>query len=433
MLIALKFLVGYSFFVYIGIAYFSNQFLMLPYALIPFLLIFSKSKHKKSIENNFILFSMFFLYSASILINLVTGSLGEAGIILSINFLIFILVFLAFSSTIYSKEKLLSFLNIYLYGLTCALAYGVFQIIFGYRDFELKSIERMGSLLIEFEKMGRFRVTSTFVDPLLSSFTFCIGFFICWLKIAIINIEKNERNNIFALKILACASLALMASTLTRAPMLGFVVGVIGSLLTYYSRNFNSLIKIICISLVTLPIANFLVESAVESGLINNPDILKTVLSIKSIFRVVDPSDESYFLIGQSRDHRMNAIGVAFEYMIENFGNYGDSVINPSLLNISFVDIGLLKIGVISGLITYILLEIIYFYLLWKIYLISIQEDDSRYRLIASITFGLWLSIIVAINISDISLGIMPSVFIWMIGAIIYNFKIIFKKYNENI
>jgi hypothetical protein len=114
--------------------------------------------------------------------------------------------------------------------------------------------------------------------------------------------------------------------------------------------------------------------------------------------------------------------------MIDNIGNYGDSVINPALLNISFADIGLLKIGVLSGLVSYVLLEIIYLYFLYTILKIAITEKNLDYRLIASIIFGLWLSIMVAINISDISLAIIPSIFIWLIGAIIYNFKLIFKN-----
>jgi hypothetical protein len=300
--------------------------------------------------------------------------------------------------------------------------YSLKQVTLGYDEFEINALSMMGSTLKEYFEMGRLRVASTTLDPLLASFIFGICLYLASIKIYI-NYFNKKKIKIFDFLLIAAFFIA-MAATLTRAPMLGVIIGFLFVLI-----KFGLFIKgISLIALIFFASQMFL--KYFEINYLN--EVYESFYSLFQLFENVDINDENYFLVGQSRDHRLMALKLAIEHIIEKF--MGDGILSSKIqyLDFSLQDIGILSAGIKYGLVTYLMIQIFYF----KVLISSLENtkkcDDEKGRYVGYILSGLWVMIIVSVNISDISSGIIPGLYIGSIAAVINNFHVIFSKDIKN-
>ncbi|MBU3632887.1 hypothetical protein [Polynucleobacter sp. AP-Feld-500C-C5] len=424
--VTLRLLLGYSFFVHFLIAYFETQAFFFPYILIPIIsiLILCKSGINKEDQTIYVLF---ILYIISIIYSVHDIDIDNKDFINIINILFMIPVFIYSKKSINNYFIFNKYLKIFIYSGIIMSIYSLKQLMFGYEEFEINAIAKMGSTLNEYLEMGRIRVTSLTFDPLLTSFMFSICIFLTSCKIFIDFEFKNKIKKINFLFIIIF--FIAMNATLTRAPILGAIIGFLIILIA--NLKLLNIKKIIFLILLNITIIYILIYSTYEFIAFERnyytEQIFDTFFSLFKIFNSSDISHEDYFLIGQSRDHRIVAIKLAFEYIFERFIYYDYPKNQISNLDFSLQDIGILSVGVRYGLISYLINQALYLYILKKSINGIINCHNLKERGVSYILLGLWIMIIVSVNISDISTGIVSGLLIWSIAAIIINKNKIFN------
>jgi hypothetical protein len=419
--ITYRLLLAYSFFVYLFIAYFENKAFLLPFLLIPinYIILLCKIGINK---NEYSYYFIFLVCSFSIILSLYDVDIEWKDFIYALNFLYIIPAYFYSTYLINNYEKFIKYINIFIYSGIIMALYSLKQVTLGYDEFEINALSMMGSTLKEYFEMGRLRVASTTLDPLLASFIFGICLYLASIKIYI-NYFNKKKIKIFDFLLIAAFFIA-MAATLTRAPMLGVIIGFLFVLI-----KFGLFIKgISLIALIFFASQMFL--KYFEINYLN--EVYESFYSLFQLFENVDINDENYFLVGQSRDHRLMALKLAIEHIIEKF--MGDGILSSKIqyLDFSLQDIGILSAGIKYGLVTYLMIQIFYF----KVLISSLENtkkcDDEKGRYVGYILSGLWVMIIVSVNISDISSGIIPGLYIGSIAAVINNFHVIFSKDIKN-
>lgn len=314
-----------------------------------------------------------------------------------------------------------------------AALYGFRQAIFGYWDFEIERLAKMGSSLGEIIALGRRRLTSTFGDPLLCGFFMMTGIFSFRARKQIgTGGNWGRANYVFA----AFASFAVLIASLTRAPLLGLFVGTGVAIFLNFKLTIRNLQRIFS---ATVSFAAFItvVLWAYESGVLANSTItairfldsaLGSLWSLLNLFASAQDVD-TYVLVGQSRDARLRAWSEGLSYLANN--PLGAGFTHSGTFSFAIGDTGVLQVALLIGLpgaFAFALLMLLP--MLKGIRVLSVTEDHRDRRCLATI-LGFWVAFIVTTGISSLATSSVVSIIAWLFAAVLVNASVIFGATQE--
>lgn len=340
-----------------------------------------------------------------------------------------ILIFFTFYQIIDSKRIIDLFFKVLLVAFVIIALVNIKQIIYGMSQFELQLLGKYGSTLKEYDMHGRLRATSLFGDPLLYAtyLTFVyFGFF--YLKNQ--NRYLNKLNPVLPIFVLF-----LLSTTHMRSVMLGLFIGIVSSLYLQfrykrktqtksiklnYSKNFKLFIKYSFFTTIIVIAATALI--AMDQRY-NDQHITNSISSFGNML-FSESTDE--FGITQSRDARMNAWELSYNYVLNN--PFGD---NPKALNdlgFSLTDVGLWKYFHLNGVVGAFAIIIFFILVAIKAYK-SLSKLNEAYTPQQICLLSAMISVLSINGISEILYGTAISIWFWFIVAAILRYNKI-KFYN---
>lgn len=392
-----------------------------------FALILSR-KNKKYFGSSLLIYSLVILFISSLVFrfsyDLIVYPFTFQSFIIFRNMSFGMLLLFVSTSIIDCQEKLNKALKIILLGSFLNAIWGFRQLIFGFFNFELDRLAMMGSSLNEMTSLNRFRITSSFGDPLANSFFMMIGVYVFFLA------KKRNVLPLLTQKLFPFSFLIILFAllfTLTRAPLLGLFVGICfyGILIVKVTKRlirkivfYFFLFLFFIYSLDQLVVSKILLESdsQILTAIHNGLSSFWTLLQIASSQNL---DQELYFLVNQSKDARSEALINSINFCIDNpFGTgYSKEFYFPFSLN----DVGLLKIAIQSGLIPFIIYFLLFVSVCFKGILnvrnsIVIGGDKTNYLYVS-----LWISIVLVGGISSVFDSSVMSVLIWTIAGVNLN------------
>ena len=309
--------------------------------------------------------------------------------------------------------------------------YGFRQILFGFMDFELDRLKLMGASFKEYEVLGRARMTSSFGDPLTCAFFMMVGYLALFIaKSRGLLHYLTEKKRVYISAAILIISLIL---TLTRAPLFGLLVG---SILIYPFYNWNNfrnisgnikyIIIILCVVFLVGGVSkSYVIDSSRNYHSSNIQKITRhgvsSFISIFQSFEAFDANSKVDVILNQSQRSRISSWGKAINYIRKN--PFGGGLNNSSNYSYSLVDIGLLSYGIKSGMIGFLSMILILFYIGINYYRLTKAETDVVLRKESYLYLSLWIAIIVTGLVSEILQNSSISIVVWTIGGILTNYK----------
>lgn len=392
-----------------------------------FALILSR-KNKKYFGSSLLIYSLVLLFISSLIFrfsyDLIEYPFNVQSFIIFRNMLFGMLVLFVSTSVIDCQENLNKALKIILLGSFLNAIWGLRQLIFGFFNFELDRLAMMGSSLNEMTSLNRFRITSSFGDPLANSFFMMIGIYVFFLA------KKRNILPLITQKLFPYSFLIILLAlifTLTRAPLLGLFVGLCfyGILTVKFTKR---LIKKIVFYLLVFSFFIYSLDQLVVSKILLESDNqilvaihngLSSFWTLLQIATSQNLDQELYFLVNQSKDARSEALINGMFFCLNNpFGTgYSKEYYFPFSLN----DVGLLKIAIQSGLIPFVIYVLLFVSVCFKgISNVSNSivkgGDKSNYFYVS-----LWISIVLVGGISSVFDSSVMSVLIWTVAGVNLN------------
>lgn len=430
------------FFIYIPISFFVNDLFLLLLDLFLFvtfiLTILNTNSSRKIFNGNIYIVIICTIYLLCILLRLIIDFFHypiDYRYFISIRNLLIGIEVLVISSYWVTSEKIINkIISILLWCCFITSIYGIRQLIFGFMNFELERLSLMGSSLQEMDSMNRFRITSSFGDPLTFSFFMMIGVYMCILA------KKRKIETILVTKIYSIVLLTIISAlllTLTRAPLFGLMIGfILYSILTFKLTK-NLIFK----SLVALTLAFILIISLdwiVTSKVLlnsNNQTLISIHTGIESfwtlfqIFKGSNIDPELYFLVNQSKDARTIAWDNGTAFLLNN--PLGAGLTHSISFPFALTDVGFLKVGIELGIVGMTSIIFLFLYVGFNYFFITRSKKiNFLFRYNNYIILSLWLSIFVVCGISSIIDTSVIALIIWTFAGIMLNDK---KIKNNNI
>jgi hypothetical protein len=430
-----------TFVIYLPISYFRNDVFLIALDIILLIAVFISTYYHVLMHDAFpnreLLFLLVVIYVSSIVLcfasDVLTVKYDIRMLINLRNWLFGIGIFFVSSLWLNTQHRIDTVINILLWGSLFTAIYGIRQLLFGFAEFELDRISIMGSSLGEMETLGRIRITSTFGDPLTCSFFMMIGVLVYFLA--------RSRNlspvitNKFHPFVLIIIFITLVL-TLTRAPLLGLICGGVLFAIFNFEMTREKLVSyakyLSCLCLGSFGLYSFATSSVFVNS--DNPILLSISNGSASAFTlfqmilgVDDP--ELFFLVNQSKESRTNSWYEGISFLISNPSGGGLS--NTSNYNFSLGDVGILKLGLQSGIIAMIAMLCI-------LMLVGIQawnevrrfsEPCARWE--GYLLISIWLSIIVTEGITSLLDSSVISIVIWVIAGVLVNVKFVFNNQSS--
>lgn len=430
-LLILNFLV---FFIYILVSYFrTDAFLILfdIFMLVGVINCIATRKFYETIIKQRVVFSLCAIYFIALLFGIIVETDGvKQESIVAFRNLIFPVGVLLLSSTyintITNFKKLMTVIVVS--SVICSI-YGFKQILFGYHDFELERISLMGATLREIETLDRFRIVSTFGDPLTFGVVLLISLY-CAKILGCLNKPKLSYKIKMNFSIFVLFASLIM--TLSRAPLLGFFVGLLFSkLLCQLSfRRAISRLVLYCIAGIS---TFFLLSAVVENNILVEYDvpligvINSGIESFWSLFSlgVEDVSSDQYFIIAQSRDSRANSWIDGLDYLVHNPFGAGLSIGYPFAFSVG--DVGILKLGLQTGFMGLTIMALMTVYILAVVIKYSNNCKLSTSIEVCNSLVGMWLGLIVTACISSIHDSVVIEILVWSLAGSMLNINSILR------
>lgn len=343
-------------------------------------------------------------------------------------------IFLVSSVWMCKQKRVDQIIKIFVWAGVITSIYGIRQLLFGYMQFELDRIALMGSSLKEMNVLNRFRLTSSFGDPLLFGFfmMICIFYYLLARKRGIVSkITINWHPWSLIIMILA------LILSLTRAPLLGLICGIVLIFLLNFKIKRNILSRISKIiagillfifSLNLLIASNFLENKEIKFlNSINNG-----VKSFNSLYQMITYKNDvysqaEYFFVHQSKNSRLKFWNIGISYLYNN--PMGAGLTNLSEFTFSVGDTGILSLGLKVGVIGLFSMVILLFLIGLSSYFRIKSISSSEFKGQSYFFLGMWLSIIIVNSISSVLDSSVLSIVIWVIAGILVNQKRIYKDY----
>lgn len=432
-LVALQAIVASCYVIYIAVSFFhTDVFLFGLDALLGLSVLYaltSRAFGQYTTRNGLLLMTVL-LYAGCALFAYVALSAPEAlsAIKTLRNLLYCAAVFVVALTYVTSRDRLNSLIRIMAVLTVFAALYGLRQAIFGFWFFELERLALMGRSLQEFIFMGRGRLTSTFGDPLLCGFFMMVGLFVIRARLAA-TMTKQAR---WAYRLGGIATFAILVGSLTRAPLLGFVIGSMAMLILDFRLSRRSLARIsggVVTGVVVAALVTWIFESKVLANT-GSPLLGQLQNGAESVWSLValfsgGGDENTYFLVSQSKDARLIAWESGIQFLAEN--PLGAGFTNANIFEFAVVDTGLLQVALlmgVPGLFAYLLLTAIVFFR-GAAHLRRLKRSEDR-RVLSAL-LGAWVGMLVTTGISSMATTSVAAIITWLIGAALVNCRRIFS------
>lgn len=349
------------------------------------------------------------------------------------NILFGMQVLIVSSAWINTQRRVDMVMKILVLGAFFTALWGIRQLVFGFLDFELERLNKMGASLREMEFMGRKRISSTFGDPLTFSFFLMIG-------VLAYTYVRKRKQLLWLTKTLHPWSIliifAALVLTLTRAPLLGLMVGATTYTLLSLRITKRLLIIFGCVIVgVALMVVglNWLVESRILAD--SDSDGLRAIHggleSFWTLFQLakgdeIDP--QMYFLVNQSKDARSNAWGEGVNFLLTHPQGAGFS--GETVFDFAITDVGILREGLELGVLGIISIIGVFIAIGLCAFADCTRIPDFEVRKRGYFFIASWVAIFVVCGISSIIETSVIAIVIWSIGGIMLNLK---KIYNSEL
>lgn len=337
-------------------------------------------------------------------------------------------VFVVALTYVTTRERLADLLKLMTMLTVLSAFYGFRQAIFGFWGFELERLALMGASLKELLTLGRSRLTATFGDPLLCGFFMMTGIFLLRARWHIGQLTRGAR---WFYAVGALSTFVVLVASLTRAPLLGFAVGTAAILIIDFRLTPRSLKRIARATMAGLAFLGAVVWIFESGMLANSPNAVMRFLDtgLSSVWSLIalfmgGVTEDTYFLVGQSRDMRVNAWTQGVEFLKEH--PFGAGFSSPGQFTFSLGDSGFLQVGLLAGIpgiLAYLLLLVVVFLKGWAQFHRTRDPADRR---VLSALLGLWIGFIVTTAISSLATSSVASVIMWLVAAVLVNASVIF-------
>jgi hypothetical protein len=311
-----------------------------------------------------------------------------------------------------------------------AALYGLRQAVFGYWDFELERLAKMGSSLGELLTLGRARLTATFGDPLLCGFYMMAGLFVLRARRSVSDLPVHWRV-LYGLG--GMMTFVVLVATLTRAPLLGFFVGAGLVFLLDFNLTWRNVQRLLVASGVFTTSAG-IVTAMFSSGILANSKsgavrfldaAVGSMWSLLVLFAEAN-NDETYFLIGQSRDQRLVAWGLGLDFLGKN--PLGAGFTSNGMFPFALGDTGILQVALligIPGFVAFLSMLALPLFAGWR----ELRRTrDRRDRQIIAAFLGFWIAFGITTGISSLATSSAVAVIAWLFGAVLVNARTIFAS-----
>lgn len=368
------------------------------------------------------------IYLFTVLLSFMTKSSGVSinSFVALRNFLFGIGVFVVASAWITKKEYVEYLIKVFIWCIFFACLYGFRQLIFGYFPFELDRLAMMGASAKEAEILNRIRITSSFGDPLVFSFYTMLGY------LALLFARKAgflpRFFNTYYRLMLVIVFLALILS-LTRAPLLGLVAGLILFYLLNNKIKYSHLLRvalIFCLGFGFLMIVNHIVvnELLANSEIPLLASINDGLQSFWSLFEFAfrnsdDPTLE--FLTNQSQQDRKEAWSEGIHYLTMH--PFGAGIKPVGVFSFSIGDVGLLSIGLQIGVFGLVSFLLILSYIGVQAFFDIRNIVSIKWRSSGFVFLSMWLAIIICAGISSIFDSSVIALWIWIIASVLLRYR----------
>lgn len=311
--------------------------------------------------------------------------------------------------------------------------YGLRQAIFGYWDFELERLAKMGSSLGELLTLGRARLTATFGDPLLCGFYMMAGLFVLRARRNLSVLPFSRR---LGYSFGGMVTFVVLVATLTRAPLLGFFVGAglvfaLEFQLTW--RNLRRLLVgtglvVTAASAVTAVFTSGVLEDSQNGTLRFLDAAVGSVWSLLVLFAEAN-DEETYFLVGQSRDQRLVAWGLGLEFLGKN--PLGAGFTSNGMFPFALGDTGVLQVALligIPGFLAFLSMLAVPLFAGWR----QLRRTrDRRDRQVIAAFLGFWIAFGITTGISSLATSSAVAIVAWLFGAVLVNARFIFTPRDD--
>jgi hypothetical protein len=428
----LKYLIILAFVIYIPISILRNDILLLSLDFLVFygvlLTLFNPLSLRRVFAGNIFITLLIGIYVLMVLVRL-TMNIDNLSIDLITafrNLLFGVGVFIISSAWITKKDHLDYLIKTFNVCIVLAAFYGLRQLLFGYFPFELNRLAMMGSSVQEIEALNRIRITSSFGDPLVFGFYSMVGFFaLSYSKRASINSSFSDRFHPF----FSFAVIVALIFTLTRAPLLGLVVGYIFFFFMNNRVRFSHIIRFIKI-LGILVLFILALDYIVINGLLDNstnPLIIAINNGLQSLWSLFEfalnntDNTNLEFLTVQSQNDRLDSWAVGLQYLSNH--PFGAGLKPEGVFSFSIGDVGLLSIGLQIGIFGALAIIGVMAIIGIKTLLQIRNIKDAVSRIQGYLLVSIWLAIIVTSGISSILDSSVSALLIWTIAGILVRFK----------
>lgn len=388
-----------------------------------------------ALRRHYVAYTLFVIYIFAVLLSYIFNSiLMDVNVATTfMNLIIGSAIFFIASIRLTTKKRMYVLLQIFLVCSIFSALYGLRQLLFGFFDFELERLAIMGASLREYEELNRLRITSTFGDPLLNGFYMMIAVYFS-LIIRILNAKSVKP--LFCHPMAILLFMFILIATLTRAPLVGLMVGLLVYVILVTRWSYKTL-KASAIYIFLMTFCIFAFQYAGDNEIFSDSSNI-LINSIDSVVKSVNTligmatnagSDDISGLVNLSKDMRLAAWGSALDYLLEN--PLGAGLYSDSMFDFTPGDTGLLEtalqVGVFGALAFYLLLFAVFATGLRQLYKLSSARDKK----VAALLLALWVSIVVTSGISNLMDNGVAALITWIIAGLIVNIRRIFQSNSE--
>lgn len=346
-------------------------------------------------------------------------------------------VFYLSSVWLTTPERVRRVVIIILGGSLFAALYGLRQLTFGLFEFEFERLGEMGASALEFERLNRLRVPSSFGDPLSFSFMMMTGVLFIVLARRAGMLPPPLKRLTVPLGILFAAG---MVTSLTRAPMVGLFVALLALGVMSWRWSANRVV-VLLLAAVTLFGGIRTIDAAVSSGAAIDPSAAGFERSMNNamiaVWTLLPDFARSQGSTGLeelrviSANARAAGWREAFDFLQENPLGAGIGVTREGgrgLISFSPIDVGYLRYAIELGwfgLLAFVSLWIAVF----GIGLLKVRQLASeRQRRVGYSLVSIWIGFILCQGVSSISHTGIIAVIVWTTAGILVNLDLWLKE-----
>lgn len=396
------------------------------------LTIINKKKMKALFAGRVSIFLLIILYIINLFFSFFQDFCSvDVNMLITVRNLLFgIGIFVITSIWLNTQKRVDMIINILLWGTFLTAVFGIRQLLFGFAPYEIDRLSMMGASLAEMETLNRIRITSSFGDPLLFAFFMMVGVFVYFISRSR-KLSPIITRNIHPFCVLVI--LLALVLTLTRAPLVGLVCGAIMFSMINFKMTREYLVSYISILFFVITVAYGLYSLVTYQVFANSDNATLVAIdnasaSFWSLFQMIMSSGEidasMDFLVGQSKGARLILWDQGLSFLSSN--PLGGGISNTAHYSFSLNDVGILSIGLRTGIIGLIVMIFLFLLIGVKAWMDIRRIPQLSVKRQGYLFLSIWIAIFVTNTISSLLDSSVCAIVIWIIAGILANQKKIY-------